>query len=233
MAALTEKFDTPALIYNITALEKLHWTIKNSEAPRALLEASILRLTLSEHFLGLDILLNKLNRAPLAAKKKVITARDRPTQKPAPQQSGSLSPDEPILTQPPTTESVQNNWQNILIAVKAHDAETAVLLGGVTPGDFRQNTFTLCIPKSDGFTQSMCEKNAEKIKSCLSLATGTDITNLRFEATDDTDRRRPARSPGARLSTKEKEKILSDPAIQTLLTGLNATDPQVEKIRED
>ena len=60
-----------------------------------------------------------------------------------------------------------------------------------------------------------------------------DSTKLNFEATDDTDRRRPARSPGARLSTKEKEKILSDPAIQTLLTGLNATDPQVEKIRED
>jgi DNA polymerase-3 subunit gamma/tau len=233
MAALTEKFDTPALIYNITALEKLHWTIKNSEAPRALLEASILRLTLSEHFLGLDILLNKLNRAPRAAKKKVITPPDRPTQKPVSQQSGSLSPDKPILTQPPTTESVKNNWQNILIAVKVHDAETAVLLGGVTPGDFRQNTFTLCIPKSDGFTQSMCEKNAEKIESCLSLAIGADIIKLNFEATDDKERKRPARSPGARLSTKEKEKILSDPAIQTLLTGLNATDPQVEKIRED
>ncbi|GAH65188.1 unnamed protein product, partial [marine sediment metagenome] len=33
---LAEKFDTAALIYNITALEKLRWSIKNSDTPRAL-----------------------------------------------------------------------------------------------------------------------------------------------------------------------------------------------------
>ena len=60
MVELVAKFDMPALIYNITTLERLHWTIKNSDNPRALLEASMLRLALSEHFMGVDALLAQL-----------------------------------------------------------------------------------------------------------------------------------------------------------------------------
>jgi DNA polymerase-3 subunit gamma/tau len=57
---LAEKFDTAALVYNITALEKLRWTLKNSDTPRALLDALLLRFALSEHFLNVDELLSKL-----------------------------------------------------------------------------------------------------------------------------------------------------------------------------
>lgn len=67
---LTEKFDTAALVYNITALERLRWTIKNSDTPRALLDASLLRLTLSEHFLNVDELLSQLKGGPSAPVKK-------------------------------------------------------------------------------------------------------------------------------------------------------------------
>ena len=57
---LAEKFDIAALIYNITTLEKLRWSIKNSDTARTLLEASLLRFALSEHFLDVDTLLSKL-----------------------------------------------------------------------------------------------------------------------------------------------------------------------------
>jgi DNA polymerase-3 subunit gamma/tau len=57
MTALSAGFDIAALVFNITTLEKLRWTIKNSDAPRALLEASMLRLALSEHFLGIESLM--------------------------------------------------------------------------------------------------------------------------------------------------------------------------------
>ena len=56
---LAKMFDIAGLIYNITTLEKLRWTIKNSETARALLEASLLRLALSEHFLNVDSLLSQ------------------------------------------------------------------------------------------------------------------------------------------------------------------------------
>ena len=58
---IAQCFDVAALIYNITALEKLRWTLRTSETSRALLEASLLRLTLSEHFIGLDRLSAQLS----------------------------------------------------------------------------------------------------------------------------------------------------------------------------
>ncbi|MHC4460216.1 MAG: DNA polymerase III subunit gamma/tau [Planctomycetota bacterium] len=65
---LAEKFDTAALIYNITALEKLRWAIKNSDTPRALLEALLLRFTLSEHFLNVNELLSQSQAGPIKKK---------------------------------------------------------------------------------------------------------------------------------------------------------------------
>jgi DNA polymerase-3 subunit gamma/tau len=56
---LAEKFDAAALVYNITALEKLRWAIKNSDTPRALLDASMLRLALSEHFINVAELISR------------------------------------------------------------------------------------------------------------------------------------------------------------------------------
>lgn len=56
---LAEKFDAAALIYNITALEKLRWAIKNSDTPRALLDALMLRFALSEHFINVAELISR------------------------------------------------------------------------------------------------------------------------------------------------------------------------------
>lgn len=67
---LAEKFDTAALIYNITALEKLRWALKNSDTPRALLEATLLRFALSEHFLNIDELLWQVKGGSAAPVKK-------------------------------------------------------------------------------------------------------------------------------------------------------------------
>ena len=57
---IAEKFDIAGLVYNISTLEKLRWAIKNSDTSRALLEASLLRFALSEHFLNVDELLSQL-----------------------------------------------------------------------------------------------------------------------------------------------------------------------------
>jgi len=67
---LAEKFDVAALIYNIATLEKLRWSIKNSENARALLEASLLRFALSEHFMNVDELISRLKGSSGAAVKK-------------------------------------------------------------------------------------------------------------------------------------------------------------------
>lgn len=82
---LAEKFDVAALIYNIATLQKLRWAVRNSDTSRALLEASLLRFALSEHFLNVDELLSKLKNDSSAAvgsardKKKVSNDVDKPT----------------------------------------------------------------------------------------------------------------------------------------------------------
>jgi DNA polymerase-3 subunit gamma/tau len=97
---LAEKFDVAALIYNITALEKLRWTIKNSDTARAILEASLLRFALSEHFLNVDQLLSQLQASPSAPIKKkelsTIAQRDRGTK--AQSNSVQMTDDEPRVT---------------------------------------------------------------------------------------------------------------------------------------
>ena len=77
LSALAGKFDIAGLVYNITALEKLRWTLRTSETSRALLEASLLRLALSEHFIGIDQLAAQVRSMPAGTvdvKKKSLTA---------------------------------------------------------------------------------------------------------------------------------------------------------------
>jgi len=67
---LAKKFDTAALVYNITTLERLRWSLKNSDTPRALLEASLLRFALREHFMNVDELMSRLQGASAGTLKK-------------------------------------------------------------------------------------------------------------------------------------------------------------------
>ena len=81
---LAEKFDVAALVYNITTLERLQWTLKRSDTPRALLDACLLRFALSEHFLNIDELLSQSKANPI--KKKQIAGHNTGgsvTEKPA------------------------------------------------------------------------------------------------------------------------------------------------------
>jgi DNA polymerase III gamma/tau subunit len=61
---LAEKFDIATLVYNITTLERLQGSLKRSDTPRALLDASLLRFALSEHFLNVDEMLSQLKAGP-------------------------------------------------------------------------------------------------------------------------------------------------------------------------
>jgi len=78
---LAEKFDIAALVYNITALEKLRWTIKNSDTPRALLDALLLRFALSEHFLNVDELLSQLRGNSIKKKQPARSVKSEPPPK--------------------------------------------------------------------------------------------------------------------------------------------------------
>ena len=123
---LAEKFDVAGLVYSITALEKLRWTIKNSDTPRALLEACLVRFALSEHFLNVDALLSQLKSGSTAPVKKnrvvnhtaavntsAVLSRHRTATTGARPQTGG---NEPPQARPPTSRSkISSKRENEII----------------------------------------------------------------------------------------------------------------------
>jgi len=240
MTLLATKFDMPAIIYNITTLERLRWTIKNSDNPRALLEASMLRLALSEHFMNVNELLSQLNgsgahprrtgRGPV--KKKLI---EQPVQNKTP---ATLTEDAPPVQTDPITEGrdkstgpvdielIRANWRAILSTVKGKNAATGGFLDSAVPADWRDNVLTLSFPQSAGFSKHMCQSRARQIESLLSDAIGTE-TKVQFESSPDEDNR--ART---NTSKKNRDAALNDPAVKNLLSGLNATVTGVDRTED-
>jgi DNA polymerase-3 subunit gamma/tau len=119
-AELAEKFDIAALVYNITALEKLRWVVKNTDTPRTLLEASLLRFALSEHFLNVDQLLNKQRTSPPAPVKKKEQINPKPNISNEPRATGEKpratsnepAPAEPIKERGKTSNRKKNEIIN-------------------------------------------------------------------------------------------------------------------------
>jgi len=161
-AELAEKFDAAALIYSITALERLRWALKNSDTPRALLEASLLRFALSEHFLNVDVLLSQLQTGSSTAIKKKIVIED---------------------TKPKTPKST------------------------FIPSPVRN------FPKETANTTRK-EKNSNG---------ASEPRATRDEGRETKDEHR------TRTNSQRKNEIINDPAVKTVLIGLDATITGIEE----
>jgi DNA polymerase-3 subunit gamma/tau len=221
VAELAEKFDVAALVYNITALEKLRWTIKNSDTPRVLLEALLVRFALSEHFINVDQLLRRLGaaaRGPI--KKKPIASADAPeTTKPA-----SMPDRKPVLPALGDLASIKDNFQSILnIVGDEFGPGTVGLLSALRPSRFEEGVLTLAVGASAQASKKILESNGrvEKIQTVLSRHY-TGLVKLEFES--DPSGRSAGETPSAQPKTSGKRnELISDPAVKTVLTGLEAT----------
>jgi DNA polymerase-3 subunit gamma/tau len=228
---LAEKFDVAALVYNITTLERLRQTLKYSDTPRALLDASLLRFALSEHFLNVDELLSQLKAGPtrqgvgpvVPIKKKQIvdhnitnTATGKPTE-PATDKKIDL----PRLN---NIQSIKSNWQNVLEIITARLGNgTGGLLASAEPTRFEEGLLTIGFPISAEMQKKMCESNsrAAQIQSLLSEHCGTDI-RLKFETAPEGTQTAPALNQ-PKTTGQRRNELINDPAVRTVLMGLDAT----------
>jgi DNA polymerase-3 subunit gamma/tau len=173
-------FDIPSLVYNVTLLEKLRWPVKNSDSPRALLEAAILRLALSEHFMSIMDLLG--NEKPQDLKKNTRVA-EKPVQK---QPEIQKTPQKPVLDSVNDIEQIKQNWGKIIEYVKTSiNARGAELLKKAIPLRLNNETLSLGFDASEEISMKLCQSNgrAEQIESVLSGAIGTKIKVV-FELID-------------------------------------------------
>ena len=228
---LAEKFDIAGLIYNITALERLRWSIKNSEAPRALLEACLLRFALSEHFLNVDELLSaSQGDSTSTIKKDKIAGLDKASSPGAIQAERAIDTRKDLLKLN-DLESVKNNWQNVLRIISAKLGNgTAGVLNRAEPTWFEDNLLTLTFPASVAVSKKICESNGRKdqIESLLSEQFSKPIT-VQFETANEQKTALDTGPNDAKTNSQRKNALINDPAVRTVLLGLDATITGIEE----
>jgi len=239
--ALAKRFDAAALIYNITALEKLRWTIKNSDTPRALLDASLLRFALSEHFMNVDELMGRTQGGlPSAVKKKPLT-EDRPVARPVgPAVRRDAKPPVaqpeglPLLGESHASNAsdvpgdLAANWPAMIDAVREKLGNgTAALLSGTSPRGFKGDVLFIEFPTATRI--EMCQSNGrpEQIAGVLSERLGRPV-RIKCEAAAVGPQVEIAEGPAKQPNTQKRYEILNDPGVKAVLGGLDATITKIE-----
>jgi len=231
---LAAQFDAPALVYGVTALERLRWPIKNSDTPRPLLEATLLRLALSEHFLDAETLMNRLPGTGTDLKKKHLSEpRPSPGSVLHPPVSKDAVDPQPLPVSTPVETSLQDRWPEILRAIEGQLGKgTTGLLGRAVPKRWEKGILTLQFDAAAKVQHQMAQANgrSEQIAKALSdyLGSPTQVV-MELASAPDGSAAPPAPTPSPTRPKSKNRQILDDPAVKTLLLGLDATITGIEE----
>ena len=222
---LAELFDIAALVYNITTLEKLRWNIKTADSPRPLLEASILRFALSEHFLNIEQLLsNKNYPAATGIKKNKIT--ESPAKSHAAEKPSETAGDPQKNLAEMDLQSIASNWTGLLNSIaETLGNGTASLLTRAVPSELAGNILTITFDNSAKMQKKMCESNGriDQIQPVLSSFLKKDI-KIRLKLGESDVSAAGQAATKEKITRKQKEnEITGDPAVKTIITELGAT----------
>ena len=231
---LAERFDVAALVYSISTLEKLRWAIKNSDTSRALLEASLLRFALSEHFLNVDALLAQLKASSCAIAKKKAPSKTQLSsepQRPASPASRVDNSRTPHTSAPYDIQLIKEKWQDILSLVSTKlGPGTGSLLSCAVPSRFENGALVLEFDASAKVKKSMCERNGrpEQIGALLSDKFSTPVTvKLEIAAGEQAQAEPGTEKP--KTTGQRRNELLNDPAVKAILMGLDATITGIEE----
>ncbi len=231
---LAGKFDIAALVYSIATLEKIRWSVKNSDSGRTLLEASLLRFALSEHFMNVDQLLAQAGPAGGAIKKNApLNAERRPGRTAATGASAATKDPSAGVAEQPTQAAAPlsiSDWPGVLALVEAKlGGATAGLLHVAIPGRFADGALTLQFPTAAKMQMQMCRSNgrAKQIELLLSEHLAQTV-KLRFELAHADDAEESSEPAGRTIAQKRNE-LINDPAVRMILAGLDATVTGIEE----
>ncbi|MGD2093650.1 MAG: DNA polymerase III subunit gamma/tau [Phycisphaerales bacterium] len=226
---LVEKFDVAGLVYNISSLEKLRWTIKNSDTSRALLEASLLRFALSEHFLNIDELLSRLQSGAPAGVKKNRTQGHKIPIKTIEQ---PVKPQTKVVSMSGSADvgSIQADWPKLLKVIASKlGPGTVGLLNGAVPTRFENGLLTLEFSASAKMQKNMCESNGrpEQIQAVLTEQLSMPV-KVRFEVATEHQTKAEIKKNTPKTTGQKRSELINDPAVKTVILGLDATITGIE-----
>jgi len=128
-------------------------------------------------------------------------------------------------------QSIQDNWQSILQVITAKlGPSTGGLLGSAVPKQFEDGVLTLEFGASTQMQRKMCESNgrAEQIQALLSEQLSMPV-RLKFEtAAEQQTQGKPAVNQPKTIGQRRNE-LINDPAVKTVLMGLDATITGIEE----
>ncbi len=221
-AELAEKFDIAGLVYNITSLEKVRWSVKNTDTPRALLDALLIRFALSEHFLNVDDLLDQIKSWGSSKKKQTLSSK--PAISKADNSSVSGGGKIPEIEGLGDLASIKDKWARLIeIVGQKLGPSTSSLLGFAGPVGFENGVLRLEFGASSKAQKTMCESNGrvEQIESVLSGAFGKSV-KLQLEIATENEHNAKSKAP-------KRNELINDPAVKTVILGLDATVTGIEE----
>jgi len=230
MGQLAQKFDIAGLVYNITTLETLRWSIKNSETGRALLETALIRLALSEHFLNVDDLVSQQAGSTGHKKKRPISGNQAAT---GPIVDSKAKSERPISHRDRQSDSIHDWWLSFL-------RQEGQKLGKATLGPIssarvvglQDGLVTLRFRAGGHMAKQICLKNGrkEEIEKLLSEHLDQKV-RVKFQVDGENSESAPPASK-KKGATEKRNEIIKDPAIQKMIRQLGATVTRVEHIED-
>ncbi len=225
---LAEGFDVAGLIYSITALEKIRWQVKNTENPRALLEALLLRFALAEHFLNVDQLLSQSPpKASSMAKPQTSVKKNASVRT----ETAAYSASQPVRPAVSTdVTELDQTWPQLLEVITTElGGSTAAPLKMARPVSFDADVLTLAFAPSAKMSKNICESNGrvEQIQGCLSAHFGRPV-RVKLLVEDSANIAAETKKTETKTPSQKRNEIMNDPAVKTLLTGLGATITNIE-----
>lgn len=244
---VSKMFDIAALVYNITSLEKMRWTIKNADNPRALMEAAMVRMALSENFINVSELMNKLASGSFAVKKNSLdnsqSLPEIPSQNSTHKKKTQSSAQTRNQSKPAQTalqaslskipcgnlQELQSRWSEIAKQVAVVDGMIGASISSCVPSEFDGKVLKLAFSKCNAMNKTLCESNGrdEKLRKFLSEILG-QIIRVVFVIEESSTIPTRTRSKGAGTSSRDVKQVMHDGNVKMLLDGLRARVVKIE-----
>jgi DNA polymerase III gamma/tau subunit len=246
-----EQFEPAILAQDIAVLEELRRLLRQSQAGRALLDATLVRLTLADQFTSVAELLGRLDgSAPAQAalpgvqKKKFEPVVPAPRETPeasreAPREAAAQAPapPPPPPKPDPTAEpaDVPGTWKALLEIL---GAQSPGLPGMLAQGIYRgmvEGTAVVQYDPAHEWIVKTLERNGKRdaIRDALSRVLRQNV-GLRFEidASAATTADAPAPSVPGRATTELSEAQAADPLLKAVMEELRASVVRIEETSE-